>query len=550
MTFLPIVERELRVAARRKGTHWLWLSAALLAMAAVFIVVLGSQRSASPQSLGKWVFHIVSGMAFTFGLLAGVFLTSDCLCSEKRDGTLGLLFLTDLKGYDVVLGKLAATSIVSVYALLAVIPMLGLPLVMGGVSFGEFGRMTLALVGTLFLSLATGMLASAMSQETRSAMMASFGVMLGLTAGVFGVSWAVYHVFNWKPVEYLALLSPLGAFMFSHEPQYNIGWSATGYWISLGLVFALGLGQLIAACLVLPRGWQASGLEVSRRSETGRAHRAVADGNPFQWLLERDAFPGPLTRVIASLLFLIWLCFLAATFLVGRADQHEMMMASFAATIALHVIGKSLLAVQASRRFSEDRRSGALELLLTTPIQVGTILTAQRTVLKCQFQWFQTALLGANLGLIATLIFVVGRQSNDWEPAAVLSTVCVGGSVLWLVDTRALTWLAMWMGLRGSRHHRAVLNSLSRILAPPWLAFGLFIFLTHGASSAWQVLAYWSLWFVFSILSALLAVKHRRRELLEDFRRLAAGDKKHTAFDALQPWSPGWKAAVFTRPAA
>src|SRR4026209_785142 len=98
MSFLPIVERELRVAARRRGTHWLWFFTALVAMAAVFIVVLGSQRSASPQSLGKWVFHAVSGMAFAFSLLAGVFLTSDCLCSEKREGTLGLLFLTDLKG--------------------------------------------------------------------------------------------------------------------------------------------------------------------------------------------------------------------------------------------------------------------------------------------------------------------------------------------------------------------------------------------------------------------------------------------------------------------
>jgi hypothetical protein len=64
------------------------------------------------------------------------------------------------------------------------------------------------------------------------------------------------------------------------------------------------------------------------------------------------------------------------------------------------------------------------------------------------------------------------------------------------------------------------------------------------------VLAYWSLWFVFSILSALVAVKHRRRELLEDFRSLAAGDKKHTALDALQPWSPRWKPAVSTPPAA
>ena len=43
-------------------------------------------------------------------LLEGTRLAADCRGEEKREGTLGLLFLTDLQGYDVVLGKYLATS--------------------------------------------------------------------------------------------------------------------------------------------------------------------------------------------------------------------------------------------------------------------------------------------------------------------------------------------------------------------------------------------------------------------------------------------------------
>src|SRR5438094_2612698 len=100
-------------------------------------------------SLGHPLFTYLTGYAFGLCLFPGVFLTADCLSEEKREGTLGLLFLTDLKGYDVVLGKLMATSLNAFYGLLAIFPLLALPLLLGGVSLWEFCRVMLALVNTL-----------------------------------------------------------------------------------------------------------------------------------------------------------------------------------------------------------------------------------------------------------------------------------------------------------------------------------------------------------------------------------------------------------------
>src|SRR5689334_21600678 len=126
MTFLPIVERELRVLGRRPSTVWIRFFAAL-GFLLVWLLLLGSAHGTAPADLAQRLLVAFGILAFGFCLLAGVFLTADCLSEEKREGTLGLLFLTDLRGYDVVLGKLMATSVQAVYGLLAIFPILALP---------------------------------------------------------------------------------------------------------------------------------------------------------------------------------------------------------------------------------------------------------------------------------------------------------------------------------------------------------------------------------------------------------------------------------------
>src|SRR5882724_2777785 len=178
MVFLPIVERELRVAARRKSTHRirLWTTMAGLMVCFLFLVP-GALLGGSMRNLGPILFAILTYYAFGLSLLAGVFIAADCISEEKREGTLGLLFLTDLRGYDVVLGKLMAVGLSALYGLVAVLPVTALPLLMGGVTGGEYWRVALALVNTLFFALATGILVSTFSREAARAMGNTFCVL-------------------------------------------------------------------------------------------------------------------------------------------------------------------------------------------------------------------------------------------------------------------------------------------------------------------------------------------------------------------------------------
>src|SRR5215472_2300539 len=170
MTFLPIVDRELRAAARRRGTFRLRWFVVLIGLIVTFAALSFLAAGAGPRNVGGPLFAVLTVCAFFLCPLLGVALTADSLSEEKREGTLGLLFLTDLKGYDVVLGKFAASSLTAFYCLLALLPMTALPMLLGGVPAADFWRMTLALLNALFFSVSAGLCVSAFMRDSQRAL--------------------------------------------------------------------------------------------------------------------------------------------------------------------------------------------------------------------------------------------------------------------------------------------------------------------------------------------------------------------------------------------
>src|SRR5882724_4428336 len=141
MSVLPIVCRELRLAARKRSTFWLRVVSAITAVVlASGCLLMGGWQGVGTAQMGSILFYALTWTCLAAGLSAGLFFTSDCLSEEKREGTLGFLFLTDLRGYDVVLGKLLATSLRCGFAFLAAYPVLAITQLMGGVEPGQFWK--------------------------------------------------------------------------------------------------------------------------------------------------------------------------------------------------------------------------------------------------------------------------------------------------------------------------------------------------------------------------------------------------------------------------
>src|SRR2546430_3508905 len=160
MTLLPIVDRELRVASRRRATYSSRVTVALLAAVLAGWIILTLPQFVPTTVAGASLFRSLSWAAVVAALISGTAATADCISSEKRQGTLGLLFLTDLRGYDVVLGKLAATALQVFYGLVAMMPVLAIPILMGGVTAGEFLRIILSFAGLLPFRVSSGIFSS------------------------------------------------------------------------------------------------------------------------------------------------------------------------------------------------------------------------------------------------------------------------------------------------------------------------------------------------------------------------------------------------------
>jgi hypothetical protein len=130
---------ELRSASRRKWTFTLRLLFALAGVGACLVVLMLPRLGAREK--GRTMLVILSYLSLGFCLTVGGFLTADCVSSEKREGTLGLLFLTPLRGIDIVLGKMVCHGMQVLYGLCAMFPVFFLPLLAGfGVVAGRIGR--------------------------------------------------------------------------------------------------------------------------------------------------------------------------------------------------------------------------------------------------------------------------------------------------------------------------------------------------------------------------------------------------------------------------
>ncbi len=133
MTVLPIVERELRVGARSPLLYRSRYMVPLVGAIVFLFMAYSLYQGAPSQMMGKTMLYVCFGGLFLVCLFAGVQTTADSISREKREGTLGFLFLTDLKGYDIVLGKLVSSSIGGVYSLLGILPVVSVIFLMGGV---------------------------------------------------------------------------------------------------------------------------------------------------------------------------------------------------------------------------------------------------------------------------------------------------------------------------------------------------------------------------------------------------------------------------------
>jgi ABC-type transport system involved in cytochrome c biogenesis permease component len=532
MTLLPIVERELRVAARRRLTFWTRLLGALFALI-VFAgvqIILNLEKGLS-SSVGQIQFSILKWMSFIFACATGIFLTSDALSEEKREGTLGLLFLTDLRGYDVVIGKLISHSLQAFYGLLAAFPILGLTLLLGGVTGGEFWRAMLVICNTLFFSLAAGLLISSFSRDTMKAMNGTLLLCLFFFVGLQLLDFALAGWDYSKFVPRLSLASP--GYLFYTSGAY----STKEYWYCLGMQQALGWGFLILSSVFTPRAWQEKTTsDAARRSiffrpwrianaRTRHAWRSrLLDREPFLWLALRDRSLPRLawTVTLLALILLGWL-------IVRNGGLPGLQAANFLPGL-LNLAVLFWVALQACRFFVDAVHNGAMELILVTPLIPRRIVHTQWNALCRTFLF--PALVVALMQVVVGIVSIL-QMKKALAGATVPSNFnyldyqivgLVIGIVSFLTHLMAVAWFGMWMGLTTRKTSIAVLKTICFVMILPWLG----LMFVQGLSFFMISFAHWPMWMSAAIAGVLTIAKDlffiiwSRQRLLNRFHETVA----------------------------
>ena len=184
--------------------------------------------------------------------------------------------------------------------------------------------------------------------------------------------------------------------------------------------------------------------------------------------------------------------------------------------VIAHTVLKFWVVTEACRRFSLDRQSGALELLLSTPISVKEIVRGQWMGLERQFAGPVFAVLLADFAFL-----LAGRRETE------MVVMWIAGMTIFMVDLVTLVWLGMWRGLNSRRPNRAAAAALVRVLVLPWMVFLLLLTLIGMSGGFGRSYSLWTgnglviLWTAISLVfNAVFALPARHR-LQEEFRQVA-----------------------------
>jgi len=470
MTFLPIVDRELRAACRRKSTFRMRSWTALIAILVTFAFLIAAFFGGS-NSGGDLMLKILSGYTAFLLVSASLFLTADCISEEKREGTIGLLFLTDLHSYDFILGKFIARSLNAFYGLLALLPIMAIALLFGGLTGAEFWRTALALVNALFVSLVVGMVISSVSREARAATSGTFAALLflfGVLPGILGFGSLLK-----LPAVVTALcgLCPSLPFYYAYESNY-IG-NSDAYWWALVGSHVLGWILLGLASWLVTRTWQYKDLSsrpecesrVTRRVVRQRNRGRLLEVNPVSWVIgkERGA------QVLIWAIVITWSTIVTVVSFVAISGQPWLYVGANVAAFLL----KLLIASQACRFFAESRGNGMLELLLTTPLRSIDILRGQWLALQRMFLWPLLLFVLFHFVPIALTVFRAFSDAGWNNTLAQLVSAgfgfgtVTGLGIFFLADVYAICWFGAWLALTAKKPGLAPLWTILFVVIVP-----------------------------------------------------------------------------------
>ena len=487
MLFLPVIERELRASARHVFTYYLRsLGAGALLLASL---LFGLEEGFDSNLGGKLFGYLHFTLFYAIWILVPL-LAADCISRERREGTLGLLFMTGLGGPDIVLAKSLAHGLRALTLWVAAVPVLTLSFLLGGVSWQETMLSAVINFSALCWALAAGVLGSGWSKTwghaiLRAAIFALFFLLLmAITAGC-----GLATILRSGRAPFWG--SPVSAF-FELEPSRwdyvfltgigfitNLSANFAGFvfrtvtngqlvWFSMIVITFSLLGSLLAIRLAgakTGRVWRETPLSPRQvwlektfctpiiwLSFFRAWMKRKLERNPVGWL-EQRTWSG-------RLITWGWLAVIVSLYSVMLTDPNFFRRSSVPQNFMAWLLVFSM-AVSTAGSFRRERESGVLELLLVSSVGEHAIVWGRLRGIWSQFL--------PAFGLLLLVWIYLANLS--------LTRGSDGNSILFYAGTFfSFPIIGLYFSLRCRGFMTALLSALAMSLLVPIILGGVFMF--------------------------------------------------------------------------
>lgn len=410
----PLLSRELLTAARQPKHYLMRAGYVFLIFVLLYTagqVVFGWQQvrfAGDIARFGHFVFNVAAILQLTLVSAFSLLTATSSVAQEKDRRTLVILLMTDLSGFELVVGKMFA-SLVNVLTIIVVsLPVFGLLTRLGGVTISQVVWLELLCISTALLVAGWSTLVAYWREKTfQSLAIATLGVVLFL-ATTYG----------------LAISGALGGFIGSLNPYWTLGSILNPLAVSGGLHGAQVIAGLIAPAAL---GVVAAAVGIWRVriwNPPRVVHVTAREGEDVVVREPRNVWDQPVlwreirTRAYGKKMIFIKLAYVLlaafAFYAALTADPTTLFVGAIPpiglAIVLLGLVSLLLLNAQAVTSITTERDGQTLELLLVTEVPAKEFILGKLAGALYN---------GKELILAPTLLTFVGiaRGTISWEGA-------------------------------------------------------------------------------------------------------------------------------------
>ncbi len=504
---LPVISRELHLQSRAKGTYWTRVVSGGSAFFALLWILIFS-GAGNTTAAGQGAFSFLSFTAGALALILGVMNLAASVASEREEGTLGLLFLTPLRPFEVILGKMVSNSVGTIVALMGMMPVVGVTLTLGGVTGTELVARGIATLCLYFTAACVGVYASTVSLTHVKAV---------FHAAIILFVWVVFG--SWADA-----LGGTGLWKFGWLAPFGV---TTVDGALLKSMTGCFVGSVI--CVTLATRWVSRDEQLQQRSQRWdrfwerwtlfweRVRTAVGFNNGVSaGAREANSLKDPLhkcaSRMVGAVGLLRPLLLLLTVGMIGLLicqgigfldwdDVAGFILGSF---VIVCFLLKLFAAFISSRVFERMLKSGEFELIVVSPVHGERFMLQLGGAFSRVFERFLTPTI-VLMALTMLVSFCIAGSSN--ASAGVVTFVVGPVMLLYLIaDLGALIWQSAEGVMLGRSMKTAMFRALGLVLVLPYLVMIVPI-------CGWMLMVFSPLWSVF-------LMKRSQKKLNTNFREL------------------------------